>query len=568
MRTGKLRFFLLISVYSFFIAFLNGCGSGQGTATPTGTAPSAPTGVTVTAGNKQVSISWTAVSDATSYNIYWSTTSGVTKTTGTKVTSNTNSYIHPSLTNGTTYYYVVTALNSDGESSESSEVSASPISAPTGVTATAGNKQVSISWTAVSDATSYNIYWSTTSGVTKTTGTKVTSNTNSYIHPSLTNGTTYYYVVTAVDNDGESIESSEVNAMPASTNWASVSAGALHTIAIKRDDTLYTLWAWGYNASGRLGDGTTTNRTTPTQIGTATTWSSVSAGVYHTVAIKTDGTLWAWGYNELYGQLGDGTTTNKDVPTQIGAETTWSSVFSGEHHTAAIKTNGTLWAWGRNNSGQLGDGTIISKTTPTQIGAETTWSSVSGGGWHTVARKSDGTLWAWGYNDDGQLGDGTIISKTTPTQIGAETTWSSVSGGGWHTVARKSDGTLWAWGYNDDGQLGDGTIISKTTPTQIGAETTWSSVSGGGWHTVARKSDGTLWAWGYNDDGQLGDGTIISKTTPTQIGAETTWSSVSGGGWHTVARKSDGTLWAWGDNYYGQLGDGTTTDRTTPTKIP
>src|SRR3989304_1023492 len=399
MRTGKLRFFLLISVYSFFIAFLNGCGSGQGTATPTGTAPSAPTGVTVTAGNKQVSISWTAVSDATSYNIYWSTTSGVTKTTGTKVTSNTNSYIHPSLTNGTTfyyvvtalnsdgessessevsaspisaptgvtvtagnkqvsiswtavsdatsyniywsttsgvtkttgtkvtsntnsyihpsltngttYYYVVTALNSDGESSESSEVSASPISAPTGVTATAGNKQVSISWTAVSDATSYNIYWSTTSGVTKTTGTKVTSNTNSYIHPSLTNGTTYYYVVTAVDNDGESIESSEVNAMPASTNWASVSAGALHTIAIKRDDTLYTLWAWGYNASGRLGDGTTTNRTTPTQIGTATTWSSVSAGVYHTVAIKTDGTLWAWGYNELYGQLGDGTNFQK-----------------------------------------------------------------------------------------------------------------------------------------------------------------------------------------------------------------------------------------------------------------
>src|SRR3989338_4996788 len=204
MRTGKLRFFLLISVYSFFIAFLNGCGSGQGTATPTGTAPSAPTGVTVTAGNKQVSISWTAVSDATSYNIYWSTTSGVTKTTGTKVTSNTNSYIHPSLTNGTTYYYVVTALNSDGESSESSEVSASPISAPTGVTAKAGNKQVSISWTAVSDATSYNICWSTTSGVTKTTGTKVTSNTNSYIHPSLTNGTTYYYVVTALNSDGES----------------------------------------------------------------------------------------------------------------------------------------------------------------------------------------------------------------------------------------------------------------------------------------------------------------------------------------------------------------------------
>ena len=416
MRTGDLRFFLLISVCSFFIAFLNGCGSGQGTATPTGTAPSAPTGVTVTAGNKQVSISWTAVSGATSYNIYWLTTSGVTKTTGTKVTSNTNSYTHTGLTNGATYYYVVTAVNSNGESSESSEVSASPISAPAGVTATAGNGQVSVSWTAVSGAT-YNIYWSTTTGVTKTTGTKITGATSPYTHTGLTNGTTYYYVVTAVDSDGESSESSEASAMPASTNWSSASAGALHTIAIKRDDTLYTLWAWGYNASGRLGDGTTTNRTAPTQIGTATTWSSVSVGVYHTAAVKTDGTLWAWGYNELYGQLGDGTTTNRTAPTQIGTATTWSSVFSGEHHTAAIKTNGTLWAWGRNNSGQLGDGTIISKTTPTQIGAETTWSSVSGGGWHTVARKSDGTLWAWGDNYYGQLGDGTTTDRTTPTKI-------------------------------------------------------------------------------------------------------------------------------------------------------
>src|SRR3989338_2030534 len=363
MRTGKLRFFLLISVYSFFIAFLNGCGSGQGTATPTGTAPSAPTGVTVTAGNKQVSISWTAVSGATSYNIYWLTTSGVTKTTGTKVTSNTNSYTHTGLTNGATYYYVVTAVNSDGESSESSEVSASPISAPAGVTAAAGNGQVSISWTAVSGAT-YNIYWLATSGVTKTTGTKITGASSPYTHTGLTNGTTYYYVVTAVDNNGESSESSEVNAMPASTNWSSVSAGEHHTAAIKTDGTL---WAWGYNASGRLGDGTTTtNRTAPTQIGTATTWSSVSAGYYHTTAIKTDGTLWAWGYNELYGQLGDGTTTNRTTPIQIVAETTWSSVSAGYYHTTAIKTDGTLWAWGYNASGRLGDGTTTDKTTPTQ----------------------------------------------------------------------------------------------------------------------------------------------------------------------------------------------------------
>jgi len=292
-----------------------------------------------------------------------------------------------------------------------------------------------------------------------------------------------------------------------------VSARDLTTIAIKKDGTL---WAWGRNQYGQLGDGTSGEenyKTTPTKIGSETNWASVSAGSSHTVALKTDGTLWAWGS----GFLGDGTANYKTTPTKIGSETNWASVSAGSSHTVALKTDGTLWAWG---SGFLGDGTANSKSTPTKIGSETNWASVSRGLNHTVALKTDGTLWAWGSNDEGQLGDGTSgeeNNKTTPTKIGNETNWASVSVGGRHTVALKTDGTLWAWGFNWERQLGDDTLQPSYTPKKIGNETNWASVSAGDYHTVALKTGGTLWAWGRNYEGQLGDGTTTNRLTPVQI---------------------------------------------------
>ena len=323
------------------------------------------------------------------------------------------------------------------------------------------------------------------------------------------------------------------------------------------------MWAWGNNDRGQLGDGTTTDKSTPTQESTgATNWSAIAVGWGHSVALKSDGTLWAWGYN-FHGQLGDGTTADKSTPVQepTGAAN-WAAIAAGYHFTVAIKGDGTLWAWGRNVYGALGDGTAgvlgqdsnsANKDTPTQesTGA-TNWATIAAGEFHTVALKSDGTLWAWGANFEGQLGDGTFVGKSTPTQeLTGAANWSAIAAGQGHTVALKSDGTLWAWGFNYRGQLGDGhtpppnqSIIHKSTPAQeITGATNWSAIAAGGDHTIALKSDGTLWAWAYNNVGQLGDGTTTDTTTPNQEStAATTWSAITAGVVYTVALKSDDHL--------------------------
>ncbi len=342
-----------------------------------------------------------------------------------------------------------------------------------------------------------------------------------------------------------------------------IAAGAYHTVALKSDGTL---WSWGSNAYGQLGDGSGTSKIVPTKIETDNTWASVFSGAFHTVALKSDGTLWAWGYNYA-GQLGDGTTTNRLSPVQIGTDNTWVSVFAGYYHTIALKSDGTLWAWGLNNYGQLGDGSGTNRFVPTQIGYDNTWVSVSAEVWHTIALKSDGTLWAWGDNGCGELGDGSARVKFVPTKIGSENTWVSISAGLYYTIALKSDGTLWAWGYNGGGQLGDGTTTNRLSPVQIESDNKWITISVGEGHTIALKSDGTLWAWGRNFGGQLGDGTTADKHSPVQIGSDNTWESIEAGYSHSLSLKSDGSLWAWGWNKYGQVGDGTTVDKLSPVQI-
>jgi alpha-tubulin suppressor-like RCC1 family protein len=333
-------------------------------------------------------------------------------------------------------------------------------------------------------------------------------------------------------------------------SWSNISSQSNHSVAIKPDGTL---WAWGDNHLGQLGDGTNANKFTPIQIGSETNWQSVQVGSAHSIAIKTDGTLWAWGYN-YYGQLGDGSNVNKSTPTQIGTDTNWQSVQGGAGHTLAIKTDGTLWAWGGNEYGLLGDGSNVNKSTPTQIGNDSNWQSVQAGYAHSIAIKADGTLWGWGSNYYGQLDDAINANSYSPIQIGNETNWQTVQAGYFHNIAIKTDGTLWAWGQNSNGQIGDGTTVNKSVPTQIGNESNWQSAQAGWEHTLAIRTDGTLWAWGSNEYGQLGDGNTVDKLSPIQVGNESNWQSVQTGSANSFAIKTDDTLWAWGNKEQGRLG--------------
>ena len=251
-------------------------------------------------------------------------------------------------------------------------------------------------------------------------------------------------------------------------------------------------------------------------------WNSIyeSGYGYNCFKIRNDGTLWSNGDSTLINGQYDPNTGNgysTPTPTQIGTANNWKSISNGSYHIAAIKTDGTLWTWGDNFGGQLGNGTTINNYTPTQIGNSTNWKSVSSGYDFNIAVKTDGTLWSWGMNNYGELGNGTTIQNYTPNQIGTATNWKSVSAGREQSLAIKTDGTLWVWGLNDYGQLGDGTNINKSSPIQIGTSNNWKQVTAGNWFSTAIKNDGTLFSCGRNDYGQLGDGTTVNKNNLTQI---------------------------------------------------
>jgi len=376
-----------------------------------------------------------------------------------------------------------------------------------------------------------------------------------------------------------------------------IAAGRSHTVVLKKDGSI---WAWGNNRNGQLGDDTTTDRWTPKRIGNENDWAQITADDTCTIAIKKDGSLWAWGYKS--GVIASGVRT----PQRLGDENDWIQIATSDSHAVALKKDGSLWAWGSNNYGQIGDGTTtdrpahnkpdrflkIEMARPTRIGEDNDWVQIAAGANHTAALKKDGSLWAWGQNIYGQLGNGTNTDHNPiPTKIMDEVM--SVSTGDDHTIVIKTDGSLWAWGKNEyinkslsatrstrsqitgqslttqfGGQLGDGSVTNRRTPTLIGKDNDWTKIFAVINSTFAIKKDGSVWAWGFNAYGQLGDGTTNDSRRPKRIGKDTDWVQIAAGINHTVVLKKDGSVWTWGSNSNGELGNGTTENNTTrPTRV-
>ncbi len=334
--------------------------------------------------------------------------------------------------------------------------------------------------------------------------------------------------------------------------WKTVdSRNGVHNIGIQTDGSL---WTWGYNLYGQLGDGTNIDKNIPTQIGTATDWKFATASENNSFAIKTNGTLWAWGNNES-GQLGNGTTVSRRMPIQIGSGTDWLTIASNRLHVLALKTNGTLWAWGRNQSGELGNGTTVNSPIPVQIGTDTNWVKIEASVSTSFAIKANGTLWSWGDDMNGT----NLPASLVPVQVGTDS-WTDISATWFHAVALKSDGTIWAWGENDYGQLGNGNNNANTVnqiASQIGTASNWKSVSAGTYQSLALKTNGTLWVWGNNNNGQFGNNTTVNSLVPTQSGTLTNWKSVVLGQAMTIGLKTNNDrLWVWGSDLFGALGNG------------
>lgn len=356
----------------------------------------------------------------------------------------------------------------------------------------------------------------------------------------------------------ESLWSAEITAYTKETenvenNFAQISASYSHTAVLKEDGTV---WTWGDNIYGQLGDGTKKYSSTPVKVDISGVKAVIAANG-RTIALKEDGTVWSWGTND-YGQLGDGTKgTNSIIPVKADI-TGVKAIAAGDYYTAALKEDGTVWEWGYADYSRLGlchvDYSGIScNLKPKQIEISGV-KALDADGYYTAALKENGTVWVWGNYyfglPENSVGSGII---KIPFQIEGISGVKAIAAGGEHIAALKEDGTVWTWGYNYNGQLGNETARNTIIPVKAEISGV-KEIDSGGQHTAALKDDGTVWTWGHNDFGQLGNGTTRFSFIPVKAEISEV-KKIAAGGVHTVALKNDGTVWAWGTSKIVQIDD-------------
>ena len=351
----------------------------------------------------------------------------------------------------------------------------------------------------------------------------------------------------------------------------SISAGRMHTASVRNDGTV---WNWGTGSNGQLGDGNSGSGVavaTPVQVAGLEGFDSVADGNGFVLGLKSDGTVWGWGINSS-GQLGDGTTTERTRPVQTSGLTGVIAVAAGSFYSVALKSDGTVWLWGQ--GGGLGSTISVTRTTPVQLTGIANVSAVSAGGSHLLMLKSDKTLWAVGANNFGQLGDATTTARPFPVQVTALSNVSRIGGGGDEfSMALKEDGTVWAWGINGSGQLGPGggsvNFSPHPNPLQVtGLPGGMAKIAVGKEFCLGLAGNGTVWGWGNDSNFQTGQGTGVSDNpTPRQIPNFNGVAALAAGVNHSVALKTDGSVWTWGGNSEGQLGDGTNAMHSAPRQV-
>jgi alpha-tubulin suppressor-like RCC1 family protein/subtilisin family serine protease len=439
--------------------------------------------------------------------------------------------------------------------------------APSNLTATAvSTTKVNLSWVySATGATGFKIERKQGPTGAYSQIASVGASARSYSNMTVVAGTQYFYRVKATSINGDSPYSNEAEA---TANFAvfvgALAAGENHSLAVGSDGKV---WGFGQGTYGQLGTGTKTSSLVPVQIAGFTA-SEATAGRLHSVAVKSDGTVWAWGYNG-YGQLGLGTTSQTNFPVKISSLTGIQGIDAGHYHSTAVGSDGKVWTWGNGEKGQLGDG-YTNKVQKTPIQAQLTGvaTQVVAGLHHTAALKTDGTVWAWGYNKFGQMGRGyTNEFEKLPVQVLGLSNVDRIAAGDYFNLALKKDGTVWAWGYGGNGRLGNNAGTNAWKVVQVLNLSSVLDVAAGAGQGIALRSDGTVWTWGYNSAGQLGNGTILRQLKPVQANNLLNIRGIAAGSLHSLALKSDGTVWSFGNNAQGQLGNNSTLNQSNAVQV-
>ncbi len=318
-----------------------------------------------------------------------------------------------------------------------------------------------------------------------------------------------------------------------------------------------TVWLWGNNSEGQLGDGTRVNRGAPVRLKGLT--DVVDADLYnHVVALREDGSVWTWGEN-LWGALGNGEAGAgklKTLPFRVKGIDHIVKIGAGNGFTLALKDDGTVWAWGKNTHGQLGNGTTVDQLHPVKVRRLKDVKDIQGGNGFSLALKKDGTVWAWGRNNRGQLGIGDKEDRILPARVHLSRKIKAIDAGNSHSLALDEENHVWAWGNNLSGELGNGTLISSLYPERVvKLPDTIIAVTCGKGHSLALDNTGKVWSWGRNRYGELGNGMHKNSSVPTVVVTLSDVVKIGAARYHSLALKNDGSLWTWGQNTFGQLGD-------------